>query len=98
MPKVFEIDVPIKDLPNGLDGFSIAQISDIHVGSTKMPTSCSTSPTRSAFPLKPDLFAVTGDLVDGSVADLGEQVQINGVNAKYGTYFCTGNHEYYSGR
>ena len=97
MPKVFEIDVPIKDLPNGLDGFSIAQISDIHVGSTVDADKLQYIANQ-VEALKPDLFAVTGDLVDGSVADLGEQVQIfNGVNAKYGTYFCTGNHEYYSG-
>jgi predicted MPP superfamily phosphohydrolase len=48
--------------------------------------------------LGPDLVAITGDLVDGSVARLGPHVApLGGIRSKYGTYFVTGNHEYYSG-
>jgi predicted MPP superfamily phosphohydrolase len=48
--------------------------------------------------LKPDLVAVTGDLVDGSVTDLGPHVAaLRNLGSRFGTFFITGNHEYYSG-
>jgi predicted MPP superfamily phosphohydrolase len=48
--------------------------------------------------LRPDVVAVTGDLVDGTVAELGNAVSHLGrLQARYGVYFVTGNHEYYSG-
>src|SRR5262249_39462489 len=41
---------------------------------------------------------ITGDLVDGSVEELADQVEPLGkLAARYGVYFVTGNHEYYSG-
>jgi uncharacterized protein len=48
--------------------------------------------------LQPDVVAITGDLVDGSVAELGAAVAALGdLKAKHGVYFVTGNHEYYAG-
>jgi predicted MPP superfamily phosphohydrolase len=48
--------------------------------------------------LNPDLVAITGDLVDGSVLELGAQVApLSRLVSKHGSYFVTGNHEYYSG-
>jgi uncharacterized protein len=48
--------------------------------------------------LKPDLIAITGDLVDGSVPELAAQVApLARLVSRYGSYFVTGNHEYYSG-
>jgi uncharacterized protein len=48
--------------------------------------------------LDPDVVAITGDLVDGSVAELREHVApLRDLRARYGVFFCTGNHEYYSG-
>jgi predicted MPP superfamily phosphohydrolase len=45
-----------------------------------------------------DLIAVTGDLVDGGVAQLrGHTEPLRRLSSRYGTYFVTGNHEYYSG-
>src|SRR6185369_3150582 len=47
---------------------------------------------------KPDAIVITGDLVDGSVASLREQIApLAKLQARYGVYFVTGNHEYYSG-
>jgi uncharacterized protein len=47
---------------------------------------------------KPDLVAITGDLVDGAPAQLGQYVaRLRNLSSKHGTYFCSGNHDYYSG-
>ena len=94
---VVSIDVPIGGLPPGLNGFTIAQISDIHVGPTiKRPYLRRI--VEAVNRLDADMVAVTGDLVDGSVRDLAEHVApLAGLASRHGTYFVTGNHEYYSG-
>ncbi len=91
------VEVPIAGLPPGLHGFRIAQITDIHVGPTIQRAYLQAIVER-VNALDADLVAVTGDLVDGSVADLGVHVQaLTGLRSRHGTYFVTGNHEYYSG-
>ena len=48
--------------------------------------------------MQPDIIAITGDLVDGSTKDLGPEVEgLRELQARYGVFFVTGNHEYYSG-
>ena len=97
MPHVREVDIPIKDLPQALNGFSIAQVSDVHIGSTVQAEKIAFI-SQKVQELNPDLYVITGDLIDGTVADLGDQVkQLLNVSTPHGTYFCTGNHEYYSG-
>ena len=73
------------------------QFSDLHVGPTiKGPFV--ESVVQSIEGLNADLIVFTGDLVDGSVADLKEDVApLSRLNAPFGKYFITGNHEYYSG-
>jgi predicted MPP superfamily phosphohydrolase len=91
------VDVPIADLPAGLHGFTIAQISDIHIGSTIQHDYLSAI-VDAVNELEPDMIAVTGDLVDGSVAQLSRHTEpMARLAARHGTYFVTGNHEYYSG-
>ena len=94
---VVRVDVPIANLPASLHGFSIAQISDIHVGPTiKGPYLQSIVDAVNG--LKADMVAVTGDLVDGSVRNLAPHVApLANLSSRHGTYFVTGNHEYYSG-
>jgi len=97
LARVVEVDLPIAGLPQALSGFSIVQISDIHVGSTIKHGYLSAIVGR-VNDLKPDLIAVTGDLVDGSVARLRPHVAPLGeLSARHGVYCVTGNHEYYSG-
>jgi predicted MPP superfamily phosphohydrolase len=94
---VVVVEVPIRDLPAALHGFSIAQISDIHIGPT-IKRGYLQSIVDAVNALDADMVAVTGDLVDGSVADLGHHVApLAALTSRHGTYFVTGNHEYYSG-
>jgi len=94
---VVRVDVPITGLPDTLHGFSIAQISDIHVGPT-IKRGYLQAIVNVVNKLEVDMVAVTGDLVDGTVADLAPHVApLAGLSSTHGTYFVTGNHEYYSG-
>lgn len=94
---VKEVDVPIRDLPAALRGFRIAQISDVHVGPT-IKKSYLAKIVAAVNALDADLVAITGDLVDGSVKQLSEHTTpLAELNSRHGTFFVTGNHEYYSG-
>jgi hypothetical protein len=96
-PELREIDVPIVGLPEALDGFRIAQLSDVHIGPTLDRVFLEGVVAR-VNALKPDLVALTGDLVDGSVEGLrADTAPFGDLKSRHGTFFCTGNHEYYSG-
>ncbi len=96
-PRLVEIDIPIASLPQALRGFSIAQISDLHVGPTIKRGFVERVVAR-VNGLEADLIAITGDLVDGSVLDLAAHTApLAALVARHGVYFVTGNHEYYSG-
>ncbi|APR39137.1 metallophosphoesterase [Paraburkholderia sp. SOS3] len=95
--RVVTIEVPIDDLPRALEGFTIVQISDIHVGPT-IKHNYVDAIVDAVNRLEPDLIAVTGDVVDGSVAQLSAHTQpLSKLTARHGAYLVTGNHEYYSG-
>jgi uncharacterized protein len=80
-----------------MDGFSIATVSDIHLG----PLAGRAHAERVVAAinrLDADLVAVVGDLVDGSVEELSAATApLRGIRSRRGTFFVTGNHEYYSG-
>lgn len=95
--RVVDVDVPIDNLPAALDGFTIAQISDIHVGPT-IKRGYLDAIVDAVNRLGADIVAVTGDLVDGSVDKLAPHTMpLSRLQARYGSFFVTGNHEYYSG-
>lgn len=95
--KVVEVDVPVAGLPQALHGFTIAQISDIHVGPTIKGPYIDRIVDR-VNSLKADAVAITGDLVDGSVRDLSPHTAPLGrLASRHGTFVVTGNHEYYAG-
>lgn len=97
LARVVRVDIPLKNLPEALQGFTIAQISDIHIGHT-IKRSFLEAVVNRVNGLNPDLIAVTGDVVDGDVERLGAHTApLAGLKARYGTYLVTGNHEYYSG-
>ena len=94
---VKRVRVQLEKLPAHLDGFSIVQLTDIHVGPTIGKDFIDDMVARTNA-LNPDLIAITGDLVDGSVAELGAFVEsLRNLRAPHGVFFVTGNHEYYSG-
>jgi len=95
--RIARIDIPLAKLPAAFDGFTILQMSDIHVGPTLGRPFVETL-VNMANAERPDLVAITGDLVDGSVAHLARHTEpLRQLSAPYGTLFVTGNHEYYSG-
>ncbi|MDQ6619821.1 MAG: metallophosphoesterase [Pseudomonadota bacterium] len=97
LARVRPVDVAIEGLPRALHGFLIAQISDVHVGAT-IKRAYVAAIVDAVNALMPDMIAVTGDLVDGSVRDLSPHTQpLSRLAARHGSYFVTGNHEYYSG-
>ncbi len=90
-------EIPIAGLPAALQGFTMVQISDIHVGPTIRARHVEAI-VAAVNRLQPDLVAITGDLVDGSVAELESQVApLERLRSQHGSFFVTGNHEYYSG-
>jgi hypothetical protein len=94
---VVDVEVPVANLPPELRGFSIAQISDVHVGPT-IKQKYVDAIVEAVNGLDADVIAVTGDLVDGSVRQLAPHVApLSRLRSRHGTYFVTGNHEYYSG-
>ena len=96
-PRIVDITIPIRNLPPALHGFRIAQISDLHVGPTiKAPFVKRIVETVNE--LDADLVAFVGDLADGPVERLRPHVTaLAGLRSRHGTFFVTGNHEYFSG-
>ncbi|MCC7458344.1 MAG: metallophosphoesterase [Nitrospira sp.] len=95
--RVRTVELPLAQLPPALHGFTIAQISDIHVGPT-IKRGYVQRIVDAVNALRADVVAVTGDLVDGRVRDLAPDVApLSGLRSTHGTFFVTGNHEYYSG-
>jgi predicted MPP superfamily phosphohydrolase len=96
-PPVVDVPIRLARLPHAFDGFAIVQLTDLHVGATIDRDWVASLVARSNA-LAPDLIALTGDLVDGSVDQLREDLAPLGeLRARHGVYFVTGNHEYYAG-
>ncbi len=96
-PEIKRITIDVPGLGAALDGMRIVQISDVHIGET-LGKDFAQLVADTVNSLKPDLVAVTGDMIDGSVARLQDEVAPLGtMRAKHGVFFVTGNHEYYSG-
>ena len=95
--RVVRVDVPVAALPAALDGFTVAQITDIHVGPT-IKQHYLQAIVRKVNALEADMVAITGDLVDGKVHELTDHVApLAQLRSRHGSFFVTGNHEYYSG-
>ncbi|MGW5502165.1 metallophosphoesterase [Streptomyces rochei] len=96
-PSVKRVTVPLAKLPRAAHGFRIAVVSDIHLGPV-LGRGFAQKVVDTVNSTQPDLIAVVGDLVDGSVKDLGPAAApLAGLRARHGAYFVTGNHEYFSG-
>ena len=96
-PHLKRVEVFLPRWPAALDGFRIAQISDIHIGPI-LDRRFARELTDRVNALDADLVAVTGDLVDGSLKLLADEVAPFGeLRGKHGVFFVTGNHDHYSG-
>ncbi|WP_280469052.1 metallophosphoesterase [Nocardia cyriacigeorgica] len=96
-PAVKRMTVLLPKLPAEADGFRITLVSDLHVGPA-LGRSFTRRVVDTVNGTDPDLIAVAGDLIDGRVADLRSTVApLADLRSRLGTYYVTGNHEYYSG-
>jgi len=96
-PKVRRTRVGFSKLPEGLEGFRVVQITDLHVGQT-LGAQWLDRVVDLVNAQDPDLVAITGDLVEGRVAEVGGLVSgLARLKARHGVFFVTGNHEYYHG-
>lgn len=91
-------DIPIKNLPAELQNFTVAQISDVHLGVYFSLERLEKLLDRIAA-AKPDILAITGDIFDD--VDINDAA-IKLVDSycekfKYGIYYCHGNHEHFRG-
>ncbi|WP_107644934.1 metallophosphoesterase, partial [Streptomyces sp. Ru87] len=96
-PTTKRVTVPLAKLPRSAHGFRVAVVSDIHLGPV-LGRSHTRRIVEAINRTQPDLVAIVGDLVDGSVEDLGPAAEpLAGLRSRHGSYFVTGNHEYFSG-
>ncbi|MGW7521095.1 metallophosphoesterase [Streptomyces sp. NPDC054796] len=94
-PTLKRVTVPLAKLPRQAHGYRIAVVSDIHLGPIlgRSHTQRIVETINSA---QPDLVAIVGDMVDGSVADLGPAAEpLRNLRSRHGSFFVTGNHEYF---
>jgi uncharacterized protein len=95
--EVVDVEIKLAKLPKALDGFTIVQLTDLHVGLT-IDRAFVQRVVDMTNALSPDLVALTGDFVDGPVADLRDEIApLENLRAKHGVFAITGNHEYYAG-
>ncbi|KUM74760.1 metallophosphoesterase [Streptomyces curacoi] len=96
-PQVKRVTVPLAKLPRAAHGYRIAVVSDVHLGPV-LGRGFAQKVVDTINGTQPDLIAVVGDLVDGSVKDLGPAAApLAQLRARHGSFFVTGNHEYFSG-
>jgi uncharacterized protein len=94
-PDLLQVPVRLRRLDPALRGFRIAVVSDIHIGplAGRAHTERIVETINAA---EPDLVAIVGDLVDGTVEELGAAAEpLRDLSSAEGTYFVTGNHEYF---
>lgn len=95
--EIREVVVPVPGLPRVLEGYSLAQVSDLHVG-----TFVGEGELRRGLALvaaaKPDLLVATGDLVDMDPRFVDLMARYLADHApRDGAYAILGNHDYYAG-
>ncbi|MFF7846730.1 metallophosphoesterase [Streptomyces sp. NPDC007910] len=96
-PRVKRVTVPLAKIPRAAHGYRIAVVSDVHLGPIlgRAHTQRIVDTVNST---QPDLIAIVGDLVDGTVENLGSAAEpLARLRARHGSFFVTGNHEYFSG-
>ena len=94
--RVYEVEIPMANLPSALDGMRITQLSDIHIGSY-MPVRQVRRAVGMANELKGDLTVVTGDFLTSRGDPLEDCIaELSKLRAPLGVWGCNGNHEGYA--
>ncbi|WP_204043784.1 metallophosphoesterase [Acrocarpospora phusangensis] len=95
-PVIERVPVRLARLDPRMSGLRIAAVSDIHLGPLTGIRHTERI-VRMINGLEADIVAIVGDLVDGTVAELGPMARpLKSLESRYGSYFVTGNHEYYT--
>ena len=90
---VRHVTVPLSGLP--IEKYTIVQLTDVHIGPI-IGREFAEQVVRRVNALKPDAIVITGDLVDGHVAELRPHIEpFRQLRARDGVFAVTGNHEYY---
>ena len=103
VPALHPWDLFVPELPDELDGLRLVHLADLHLGPLSRRASLARL-VRSINEAEPDLVCLSGDLADGSPAwrcadatPRGSLArELAGLRSRFGTFACTGNHEYYS--
>lgn len=95
IPSLKDIEVSIPGLPREFDGYTILQLTDLHI-SRLFPAAWARAVVTHANKLGVDLIAITGDLIDGTLAVRRADIEpLRDLRATDGVYMIPGNHEYY---
>ncbi|NXU54415.1 TMPPE metallophosphoesterase, partial [Turnix velox] len=95
-PTVNSVEIPVHKLPPSMNNLKVVLLSDIHLGPTVGKTKLAMI-VRMVKALKPDVTVIVGDLTDSEAAIIKPAVEPLGeLDSPLGTYFVTGNHEYYT--
>ena len=96
-PRVTEVPIKLAGLPRTLEGFTLAQLSDLHLGPVSQERFVDLL-AEATNRVHADLVAITGDVVDGSPEQVGSFVaRLQNLRSRHGTFLVSGNHDYYSG-
>jgi uncharacterized protein len=94
-PKIYNVEIVLDNLAPEFDGFKIAQISDLHIGSM-IGARFVENVVDKTNNLAADIVVLTGDIIDGAVDYVTPIVSgLAKLKASDGIYYATGNHEYY---
>ncbi|WP_432927387.1 metallophosphoesterase [Microbispora sp. CA-135349] len=97
-PVIERVPIRLPRLDPRMSGLRIAVVSDIHLGPLT-GRGHTERIVRMINGLEADAVTIVGDLVDGTVAELGRlATPLKSLESRYGAYFVTGNHEYYTAK
>lgn len=95
IPRIVRLDLPVTDLSEVAQDMKVLQVSDLHLGA--MAGRRRIDQVRNLIDeTRPDIVAITGDLVDGDVDAVRRLLpELRQIQAPQGVYAVLGNHEYY---
>lgn len=92
---VNEVDVEILNLPESFEGYRVAQISDLHLGTYQKDTLFISTLVDSINNLDVDVVVFTGDIVNRTTNELAPFITtLSRIEARDGVYSILGNHDY----